>query len=264
MIKKLSKTNQSVEKTLQIIEIMSEAREPMRLQDVSLKADLPMSTALRLINTLVNFGYANQDPVSLRYSLSLKFAHIGSLVGAQVSIRDTAHPIMANLAHMCQESTCIAIEEDMEAVYIDVIDGPDGMLRITQRIGKRAPMHSTGVGKVLLQNYDSKQLTQLIAVKGLQILTPNTINTHDELLSEISKIRRQGYALDNEECELGARCIAAGIKDYTGKIVAGISVSGPISRMTAEKIGIITPIIMDSADSISRLLGYESRSSDPA
>ncbi len=253
---KLTKTNQSVEKVFQIIEIMAQSREPLRLQDISLKVEMPTSTTLRLINTLVTCGYANQNPDTLRYSLSLKFMHIGSLVSSQLTIRDMPIPNLVEQSKECKESVCIAIEQDMEAIYLDVVDGPDGMLRITQRIGKRAPIHSTGVGKLMLLNYDSKQLDYMINTKGLPALTPNTITTKEDLLDELEKIRTQGYALDNEECELGARCISAGIKDYTGNIVAAISVSGPITRMSMDYIELIKNTVMGTAKRISELLAY--------
>ena len=257
MQKKLAKTNQSVEKTLQIIEIMAESREPLRLQDIALKVEMPASTVLRLVNTLVSCGYANQDSITLRYSLSLKFMLIGGLVSSQTSIRDLAHPYLFELSKKCKESVCLAIEQDMEVVYLDVIDGPDGILKITQRIGKVAPLHSTAVGKIMMLNLDPKQLNQLIALKGLQVLTPNTITHKEALIKELEKIKVQGYALDDEECELGARCISAGIKDYTGKYIAGISVSGPTTRMSMEYIDIIKYIVMDTAKTISGLLAFK-------
>lgn len=248
------KTNQSVEKSFQIIETMAQDKGPMRLQDIAVSTGIPSSTALRMINTLLTLGYITQSPITLRYSLSLKFAHIGNCVTSQISIRDVAHPFLIELSRTCLESVCIAQEQDMEIVYIDVVDGPDNMLKTTQYIGKRAPMHSTGVGKMFLLNYSDDQLRELIEHKGLAELTPHTISSYDELRSELDRIRELGYALDDEECELGARCIATGIRDYTGKIVCGLSVSGPISRMTMKRIQEISPIISDCAKQISKLL----------
>ncbi len=258
MNQKSVKNNQSVEKVLQIIETMAQSKESLRLQDIAQRVDMPASTALRFLNTLMKCGYARQDAGSLRYSLTLKFMHIGSLVNSQISIRDVARPYLANLAQKCNESVCLAIEQDMEIVYIDVIDGPDGILKITQRIGKLAPIHSTGIGKLMLLNYDLKQFEHIIETKGLKVLTPNTITSKDELLLELEKIKQRGYALDDEECELGARCLSAGIKDYTGKYVAGISVSGPTTRMTMEYIEQIKDVVMETADKISRELSYRS------
>ncbi|NLK65584.1 MAG: IclR family transcriptional regulator [Tissierellia bacterium] len=257
MPRKLAKINQSVEKTLQIIEIMAESRQALRLQDIALKVDMPASTVLRLVNTLVSSGYANQDPITLKYSLSLKFALIGSLVSSQINIRNIAHPYLIELSERCKESVCLAIEQDMEVVYLDVIDSPDGMLKITQRIGKVAPLHSTAVGKIMMLNYDSEQLNKFIELKGLTALTPNTITNKEDLIKELKKIKGQGYALDDEECELGARCIAVGIKDYSGKYIGGISVSGPITRMTMEYIDTIKHIVINTGQTISELMAYK-------
>ncbi|MDL2273120.1 IclR family transcriptional regulator [Oscillospiraceae bacterium OttesenSCG-928-G22] len=233
---KLAKLNQSVEKVFQIIEIMASEGEPMRLQDIAQKSGLPAPTALRLINTLVTYGYALQDESTLRYSLSLKFAQIGGLVSSQISVRDIARPYVIELSRTCRESACLAIEQGMEVVYIDVVYGPDDMLKIMQRIGKRAPMHCTGIGKMFLTNYTKKQLFEYASEKGLPPITPNTITDVGELDRELALVRERGYAVDNEECELGARCVSAGITDYSGKVILGISVSGPAARMTPERV----------------------------
>ena len=245
---KLSKVNQSVEKVLQIIEVMAHAPGEMRLQDIAAKCGMPASTVLRMLNTLLVYGYVNQDPHTQRYILSLKFAQIGSRICEQVSLRDMARPLLLELSQRCQEATCLAIEEDMEVVYVDVVDGPDSILKIMQRIGKRAPMLSTGVGKLLLLTYSGQQLDQFIAAKGLPVLTPNTLTTREALTAKLEEIRAQGYAMDDEECELGARCVAAPIRDYTGRIIAGISVSGPVSRLSMEHIADIAPVVMDMAE----------------
>ena len=251
------KTNQSVEKSFQIIEIMAREKVPMRLADIALGVGIPTSTALRMINTLLTLGYINQDQTTLRYSLSLKFAYIGNCVTSQSNIRDVAHSFLVELSRTCMESVCLAQEQDMEVVYIDVVDGPDNMLKITQYIGKRAPMHCTGVGKLLLLNYSDEQLKKFVSDKGLRVLTPNTISSYGDLRLELNQIRQRGYAIDDEECELGARCIAASITDYTGNIVCGLSLSGPISRMTKEHIEEIAPIVTDTAKRISKMLASD-------
>lgn len=255
---KLSKLNQSVEKVLQIIELMAREGRPMRLQDIAEGCGMPASTALRMVNTLLVYGYINQDPQSLRYSLTLKFTQIGSMVCTQVSLRDIAHPLLAELSRECREASCLAVEEDRELVYTDVQDGPDSMLKIMQRIGKRAPLHCTGIGKLLLLNYTEEQLDAYIADKGLPAFTAHTLTTKAALVKRLNEVREQGYALDDEECELGARCLAAPIRDYTGQIVAGVSISGPISRMTMEHIRALAPVVLGTAGQISKALAYQS------
>ena len=256
-MQKASKTNQSVEKTIQIIEVMASARQPLRLADIALQVQMPASTTLRMVNTLVKQGYAYQEPITLRYGLTLKFTQIGSQVNAQLSIRDIAHPVLTRLSQDFNESACLAIEEEMEIIYIDVVDGPDGLLKITQRIGKRAPMHSTGVGKLLLTQYTPDKLALLMEKRGLIHLTPNTVSSLEDLERELDLIRQRGYALDDEECELGARCLAAPIRNYEGKIVAAISLSGPISRMNLKRIAEVAPSLVAAADEIAGVLAFK-------
>lgn len=257
MKEKLTTNNQSVEKAFQIIEEMAKNKGSMRLQDISNKLGLPSSTVLRFLNTLIKYNYVSQDPETLKYSLTMKFCRIGNLVSSQFSLRDVVRPYLLELSEKCGESACLAIEQDMMAVYIDVVEGPEGILKVMQRIGKLAPLHSTGVGKILLLNYDEKELDNLIRSKGLPKITENTITTRDRLLSELDRIRESGYSLDNEECEIGARCIAAPIKDYSGKIIASMSLTGPINRMTSEKIERVKTVIMELSREISKKLAFD-------
>jgi DNA-binding IclR family transcriptional regulator len=256
-MQKLMKTNQSVEKTIQIIETMASAREPLRLADIALLVQMPASTALRMVNTLVQKGYAYQEADTLRYGLTLRLTQIGSQVNAHISIREIAHPVLVRLSQDFKESACLAIEEDMEVIYIDVVDGPDGLLKITQRIGKRAPMHSTGVGKLLLTQYTPEKLALFMEKKGLLSLTPNTVASMEDLHKEIELIRQRGFALDDEECELGARCLAAPICNSEGRIVAAISLSGPVSRMNPKRITEITSSLVAAANEIASVLALK-------
>ncbi len=257
MTQKLSKANQSVEKTLQIIEVLAYEKEPLRLAELAKRVNMPASTVLRMVNTLLEHGYAYQDALTLRYGLTLRFTQIGHLISGQFSIRDIVHPHLLELSKLSGESSCLAIEEEMEVIYIDVVDGTDGMLKIMQRIGKRAPLHSTGVGKLMLTQYSREMLQQLVQQRGLSCLTPHTLTSIEDLTYELANIKNQGYAVDDEECELGARCVAAPIYNYENKIVAAISVSGPISRMTRKRVLELAPIVMGFADKISSAMAYK-------
>lgn len=254
---KLTKSNQSLDKAFQIIEAMAKASKPMRLQDIAASVDQPASTAIRFLNTLVQRGYVNQNPETNKYSLSIKFCQLGNLVSAQISIRDTIRPYLEELSLYCKESACLTIERNMQVVYIDVVEGPDSMLKALQRIGHVAPLHCTGVGKLFLLNYTVPQIDTFIKDKGLDYYTDHTITTKKDLLEELSLIKNTIYSMDNEECELGAKCVAAPIRDYTGEVIACISVTGPISRMTPDKIDLIREKILASAYELSSILGYD-------
>ncbi|HML45224.1 MAG TPA: IclR family transcriptional regulator, partial [Clostridia bacterium] len=203
-------------------------------------------TALRMLHTLLLRRYAYQEPDTLRYGLTLGFARIGALVSENLRLRDVAHPLLAELSQACRESVCLAVEEDMEVLYVDVLDGPDGMLKITQRIGKRAPMHCTGIGKVLLSGYTPQALDRFVRRKGLPKLTEHTLVTPQALGEELARIAAQGYALDDEECELGALCIATGIYDY---------ITCPSARMTPDRMRDFAPLIRRTAAKIGQHLG---------
>jgi Transcriptional regulator len=254
---KLTKKNQSVDKMFQIIEVLAGSKGSMRLQDISKAVQYPASTVLRMLNTLVELGYAYQISETSKYSLSLKFCEIGESVYSQFNLREFIHPYLQELSERCQEAACFAIEQDMMAVYLDAVEGPDKILKTLQRIGKSAPMHSTGVGKLMLLNYSDTKLAELVRQKGLIRLTDKTFTDIDSLKEELEKIRDQGYAYDNEECELGVRCIAAPIRDYTGRVKAGISVSGSTGRITLEKAELIINIITEISARVSKKLGYK-------
>lgn len=256
--KSTTKRNQSLGKAFQIIEVMADAPGPMRLQEIAAALDLPGSTALRFLKTLMDYNYVGQNQDSLQYYLTMKFCRIADRVTRQVQIRDIVHPYLLELARSFGEATSLAVEQDNLVVYIDVVEGPDHMLRTLQRIGKIAPMHSTGVGKVLLSGAPEEHVDRVIKEKGFTAPTEYTITSMDTLRSELENIKKQGYALDMEECEMGVRCAAAPLRDFSGKIVAAISTSGPIGRMTQEKLDSIIEEITSTAGEISQKLGYMS------
>ena len=256
MKSKLAQVNQSVEKTLRLIEFLAQCESPIRLQEISKQVGMPASTTLRLLNTLYVNGYVNQDPITLRYSLSLKFTQIGSAVKSHISISGLANKSLIALSKKCNESSNIAIEQDFEVVYIDVINGPDGILRTMQQVGQHAPMHCDAIGKIFLSQYDSARIAEYLAVKGLPALTQNTIVSPEQLSAELEHVRAAGYAVDNEESEIGVCSIAAPIRDYTSNVIAGISLSFPSLRITPELISTLKNDVVDTALKISKRFAY--------
>ncbi len=252
-----TKQNQSIAKGLQIIEVMAAGDGPMRLQDIGNAVNLPASTVLRFLKTMIDHDYMQQNEDTLHYFLTLKLCHIGEQVRKQVKFRDVVHPHMVELSRSLGEAVSLAVESDMLVVYVDVIEGPDHMLRTLQRIGKIAPMNSTGVGKALLLDHTPVEIDDLVKSRGLPKTTANTISSKTALMRELKLVRKRGYATDNEECELGMRCVAVPLRDFSGKIVAAMSTSGPVSRMTPARIQEIGPAIVELAATISARLGYD-------
>lgn len=254
---KTTRSNQSSEKLLTIIERLSEQDEPIRLQDISRLVGMNESTALRYIATLQKSGYVVQDNDTGRYSLTYKICAVAANVSSRKNIRNICSPYLRSIAHIFSESANVAEEHNMMVVYIEAISGPRQLLMTTRRVGNVSPMHCTAVGKLLLLNYSQQQLQQYIAAKGLPALTEHTITDSALLMQELEKVRTQGYAFDNEEYEPGARCVAAPIYDYTGHIIAGLSVSGPATRMTDEHIYEKLPFLLDAAQQVSVRMGYD-------
>ena len=256
MRNKKTQGNQSVEKAFQIVELLVDANEPMRLLDISKSLEVNSSTALRFLSSLVKCGYAAQDPETSRYHLTFKFCAIAGKINEGNSIRDIAAPYMKQLSKIFSESVCLAIEQDMRVVYIYVVNGSGLMIRSMQRIGNIAPLHCTGIGKLFLTEYSEEQIDRLIQTRGLEPLTPNTITTKTTLKEELKQIEQRGYAFDNEECEISARCVAFPLRNHSGRIIAGLSVTGPSARLTTslinEKINDLTSI----GNQISQKLGY--------
>lgn len=262
--KKLTRSNQSSEKLLSVLETMIELGQPLRLQDIAQSTNLNPSTALRFVGALVQCGYVYQDPQTQRYCTTMKICVLSNKVQINVhnNVRDLSRSILRSLSHMFREASCISIEQDMQALYTDVQDGPDQILRTTRRIGNIAPLHCTDVGKLMLTNYSSAELDHYIEVKGLPRFTSQTLCTREALAAELDNIRQRGYAYDNEECELGVRCVAVPSRDYTGRVSYCLSVTGPCTRLTDSKIQANLPHMCDMAYQLSIMLGYSGRRED--
>ena len=236
MKEKNPQLNQSVEKALSIIEILAHSSGSMRLFDIAKEADMPASTVFRMLNTLIKYGYAYQEcNGSQRYGLTLRFLYIGQLASDHFRIRDIAHPFLISLTQQTDESCCLAINDSGALHYLDVVESTRSHVMIRQRIGGTAYMHCTGSGKVFLSECDHDKLKDFVQKKGLPKVTDNTITTLDQLEADLQKVRERGYAIDDEECEIGMRCLCAPIRDAGGHVFAALSLSGPTSRMQYER-----------------------------
>jgi DNA-binding IclR family transcriptional regulator len=251
------KKNQSLRKALQILEGMTRIKTPARLQDIAQSLNMPQSTLLRFLNTYIDYGYMGQDPNSSCYYLTLKLADMGSRANSNFSIQDYLGKYVKQAAATFNESASLCIEQDMQMVYIVTEEGPGHMLRTLHRIGHIAPMHATGVGKLHLLNYSEDQLAELQEKRGFSKFTEHTITTREALKKELALIRKSGYAMDNEECENGVRCIAVPVWNFQNRVVAGISVSVPAARLDKKKAAEITRFLKKISVNASREMGWE-------
>ena len=250
-------SNHSTETALSILEVLAESGNSMRLRDISEALSVNVSTASRFLNTFVNCGYAEQDPDTLRYRLTYKLCRIASQIQENTPLRMITHPYLAELSAAFSEACCVSVESGMRMIYIDTCSPQGQSLMSRQQVGGEAPMHCTGNGKLALLGYSASELDKLIAEKGLERLTDNTICSRSALCAELERIRRQGFAEDLEECEVGVRCLAFPIIDCSGRFAAGISITGPVSRMTDAAVELMKPALKAAAESISEGLGMK-------
>ena len=249
--------NFSTDKVLAIIEYLAKIEEPVRLLTISEDLNMNSSTTSRFLKTLEKNGYVRQEAGTRRYFLTMKLCTLSHKLISSNNMILYAKPFLKHLSDTFKEVTCLSIEQDMRVVYIATQDGPDHMLKSFTYIGKWAPMHCTGSGKLLLTNYTDEQLELYLETKGHIKPTENSITNYDELSQELQKIQERNYSIDNEECEIGMRCVAIPIRNYTGNIIAGISVTGPSVRMTFQKINDNLQELFAVSRQLSTLLGYE-------
>lgn len=252
-----SLTNQTSGKVFQIIECLAFNRLSMRLQDISSVVQLPPATVLRYLNSLIEEGYVFQDKESLRYSLTWRILRISDRVKDSIGIRSMTGTLFNELSAELELGTCLVIEKDGSGLYLDCINDPKMIDATLQYIGKSSPLHATGSGKILLTQYSEAKLSAFIKNKGLASLTSHTITDPETLKNELTIIRKQGYAIDDEECELGLRCVSMPVYDYTGQIYAAASVFGPSYIMTKERIvANVLPRLKKTVKELSFRLGF--------
>lgn len=252
------KSNQSSDKLLQILECLARERLPIRLQDLSALVDMSQSTVLRYLNALQGANYVYQEESTSRYALTWKICGLSEHLNSNLGLRSITAPYITKLVNQLNCGVCLVIEQDYECVYLDCVDASPSYQRTFQRIGKRAPMHATGSGKLLLSQMSDMQIEEFIARRGLAEFTEYTITTKEALLEELERVRERGYGNDDQECELGLTCVSMPLYDYAGKIIAGLSVFGNTANMTKEKIeGEILPELKQATEAISHHLGYE-------
>jgi DNA-binding IclR family transcriptional regulator len=230
---------------------------PARLQDIAKNLKMPQSTLLRFLSTFIDFGYVGQDPNTSCYYLTLKLVDLGSRAKRNFPFQSSLIKYVKQISKTFNESASLCIEQNMQMVYIATEEGPGRMLQTLHHIGHVAPMHATGVGKLHLLNYSEEQLAELETKFGFPRYTKHTLTDMVSLKKEIAQVRKSGYAMDNEECEEGVRCIAAPVKNFEDKVVAAISISAPVFRMDEKKIKEVIPFIKEISKQASREFGYE-------
>ena len=245
----------TIEKALDILEIFLDRDEEIGLSELARLCGLNITTTHRIALTLVKRGYLSQRQKRQKYSLSAKFLQYSHVLSRRMKIRDIASPIVDALSKMTGEAVNIAILDNNEAVYIEHIE-TNKSLRIFTQIGNRVPLYCTGVGKVFLADMSDGELQKALYGNALLPQTANTITDIEQLKQELEQVKREGIAADNEEMEIGVKCIASPVRNSAGSLVAAISISGPTARLSKKRVDEIKPHVKSCALETSRVLGY--------
>jgi DNA-binding IclR family transcriptional regulator len=214
------------------------------------------STVYRFLNSLKKLGYVFQNSSNEKYSLTLKLFELGSLVLGRMELWEQAHPILEQLAEQTHETIHLAILDDGKLVYLGKIESTQALrVSMASRIGQSAPMYCTGVGKLLLAYLPPEKVEQILSQEKMQRFTDHTITDRSQLTNELERIRQNSYAFDDEEHEVGVRCVAAPVRNNQGVVVAALSISIPTVRLPNSEISRYREYTINAADEISKRLG---------
>jgi DNA-binding IclR family transcriptional regulator len=223
------------------------------LTDLATGLQMSKSTVLRLVGPLREARLVDQDPESGHYRLGPQNALLGQLYLEHLDIRRIASPLLHQLAQDAHEAVHLVSFDPPEIVYIDKVESPQAV-RMHSRVGGRQPAYCTATGKAFLAHATDDVLAKVIAA-GMPARTPATITSPEQLHAELARIRERGYAVDDVENELDIRCVAAPAFNHSGTVLTAVSISGPASRVTHDRLAEIGRQVIDTAQALTDRLG---------
>lgn len=244
-------TIQVIERMVALLDALAKYPDPVSLKELSKVSGLHPSTAHRILNDMVLTRFVDRiEPGT--YRLGMRLLELGNVVKSRLSVREAALDFMRSLHKKTQQTINLSVRQGDEIVYIDRAFSERSGMQVVRAIGGRGPLHLTSTGKLFLSVDEPKAIRAYATRTGLAGHNKNSITDLAKLERELSLVRARGYARDNEELELGVRCMAAGIRDDSGKLIAGLSISAPADRLQDEWLD----DLVATANQISATLGY--------
>jgi len=241
----------AVERALNILEAAAQRRDGLTNAEISRKLGIPKSSASYILRTLEKRGYLRREAETGRYRLGLKILSLGGDAQANLDIADVALPFMRILGEKIRMTVHLAVLDQGEAVYIEKVEAP-GFFKVNTWVGRRMFLHSTSVGKCLLAWLPKHDVENLVKQQGLKKRTPKTITSIMRLIAELEHVKQSGYAVDDEENSLGARCLGAPIFDTMGNVTAALGASGTLTQTDEDSVPRIIEALKETARRISR------------
>ena len=247
-----------LDKALSVLESLLQKRSAMNMTELSKKLGFYPSTIHRILDTLKYWGYVEQDPHTQKYQLGLKALELGMAKLHQMDMIREATPYLKELVKQCNETVHLGVLEEREVLYLAKEESSQ-TIRMISYVGKRAPLHCTALGKVLLAYLPEEEIKKILDKIVLTRLTENTITDKMDLEKELDKVKEQGFALDNEETQKDVRCVAAPIRNYQGEVIAALSISIPIFRLYKNRQNDLKKALIETSKKISKRLGYNGK-----
>ena len=244
---------QSLTRGLKLLEFIAESHGSVALTELAQQAGLPNSTTHRLLTTMQQQGFVRQVGDLGLWTIGAHAFVIGSSFLQSRNLLALVHPMLRSLMEESGETVNLAVLDlsDHQAVIIDQVQCTQ-LMRMSAPIGGKLPMHASGAGKAFLANLNDKQVTELLHRKGLHYYTPKTLMSPQSLKDNLALVRKTGYSFDDEEHALGLRCVAAPIYDEHGDAFAAISISGPLARMTDDRITELGALVIRAARTVTQ------------
>lgn len=246
----------SIDRLLDIIEYFTPDNRETGVSEIGRQLGLHKSTVHRLLTCLEDRGFVDKNEDNSKYRLSSKFIGLGFMVLDNMEIKKEVNGEMEELAHKTHKTVHLSVKSGNEAMYLHKVENPNNVIRYS-RVGKNLPMYCTAMGKVILSGFSEKDLRKYLETVKFQRFTDNTILNKEKLIQEIEKVRKKGYGIDNEELEIGLKCVAVPVLNNRGDIVAAISASGVTQSM--EEMQLLIQDLRVTADIISPSLMYFNR-----
>jgi DNA-binding IclR family transcriptional regulator len=244
---------QVIERMMALLDALASYPDPVSLKELATTTGLHPSTAHRILNDMVAKRFVDRSEPGT-YRLGMRLLELGNIVKSRLNVREAALPYMQALHRKTQQTVNLSVRQGDEIVYIDRAFSERSGMQVVRAIGGRAPLHLTSIGKLFLSVDDAKVVRAYATRTGLAGNNKNSITDLAKLERELSLVRARGYARDNEELELGVRCMAAGVRDDAGRLIAGLSISAPADRLSDEWLD---DLIATTTD-ISSVLGFRS------
>ena len=241
----------AVDRAITILEAAAERRDGLTNSEISRKLAIPKSSASYILRTLERRGFLRRDRETGRYRLGLKVLSLGRDVLASLNIGEMAQPFMSSLVERVHMTSHLAVLDQGEAVYVEKVEA-SGFFKVNTWVGRRMFVHSTSVGKVLVAWMPRPEVEAILREKGLKKRTPRTITGQGRFFAELERVRAHGYAVDDEENSLGARCVAAPVFDMLGNVEFALGISGTVSQMDDDTLPRVVEHLKDTARRISR------------